>query len=387
MLKLLRLAAVCGVVLTWSNEAFAVVQNTDVVANKPASETGSATLTLTQKDSSNKTIKTDTIRVSRTRQAARQTVRIDPDKAKTVEVTIQTDKGKRTVTVDVAKLLGGGPIDLGEGFTLEGGAPSTAGTPTPRTTGPGRAVTPVSRADGPSGSPGGVGIYVGFTGAGTNNETSYKPDRHISIDIVDVTNRVEASTSKTNFGVGFVLGVMMPNLGFLQRAAFEAEFTYLNNKAEIQGLPGLVGFPTAANDVLRFQKEWMMTFSALMFVPYYQPLKDFYFKLGLAIVQERFEYDCRANGFCGAAPAATAFVASDSAIALGFLIGLGYQWQLQQIGLPNMFARIGWDHIFVGSSDIQAGNPATRFVAGQMKNDVDRFYVTLALALSDMRAR
>jgi hypothetical protein len=128
MLRWLRLVAVCGVVVTWSNEAFAVVQNTDVVANKPAGETGGATLTLTQKDSSNRTVKTDTIRVARTQPRARQTVRIDPDKAKTVEVTIETDKGKRTVTVDVTKLLGGGPVDLGEGFTIEG-TPRTAVVP------------------------------------------------------------------------------------------------------------------------------------------------------------------------------------------------------------------------------------------------------------------
>ena len=49
-MRWLRLAAVCGAVLVWSNEAFAVVQNTDVVVTKPAGETGTVTLTLTQKD-------------------------------------------------------------------------------------------------------------------------------------------------------------------------------------------------------------------------------------------------------------------------------------------------------------------------------------------------
>jgi hypothetical protein len=128
MLRWLQLAAVCGVVLVWSNEAFAIVQNTDVAVTKPAGETGSATLTLTQKDSSNRPVKTDTIRVARNQPRARQNVRIDPDIAKTVDVTIETEKGKRTVTVDVTRLLGGGPVELGEGFAIQG-TPSAAGTP------------------------------------------------------------------------------------------------------------------------------------------------------------------------------------------------------------------------------------------------------------------
>ncbi|MBX9841995.1 MAG: tail fiber domain-containing protein [Xanthobacteraceae bacterium] len=186
MLRWLRLAAVCGVVLVWSNEAFAVVQNTDVAVTKPAGETGSATLTLTQKDTSNRTVKTDTIRVARTQPRARQTVRIDPDKAKTVDVTIETDKGKRTVSVDVTRLLSGGPIDLGEGFSIQG-SPSAA---TPRgVVVPARrtyvADTASNRRDVPGGNPGpstfmpnffvsvvGGGLNLGGDGGGTPNVVS-----------------------------------------------------------------------------------------------------------------------------------------------------------------------------------------------------------------------
>jgi hypothetical protein len=379
------------VVLTWSNEAFAVVQNTDVAVTKPAGETGSATLTLTQKDSSNRTVKTDTIRVARNQPRARQTVRIDPDKAKTVDVTIETEKGKRTVTVDVARLLGGGPVDLGEGFSLQGSPSASApGQTSPRSTVRTHTVPHIVERSGTISTPNSfdTSIYVGVTGAGTSNETSYRPKKHVSAGIDDVTNKVEASTSETNFNVGFILGFFMPNVGIFNRIALEAEFALLNNKSEIPGLPGLVGFPTAANDVLRFEKEWMLTMSMLVFMPNQYPLwRDFYVKLGIALIKERFEYDCRANGFCAAAPSTPAFTAADSTLALGFLIGLGYQWQLQQLGLPNMFLRIGWDHIFVGSNDMQAGNGATRFVAGAVENDVDRFYVTLAMSLSDARAK
>jgi hypothetical protein len=231
-------------------------------------------------------------------------------------------------------------------------------------------------------------VYIAINTAGTSNETSYKPKKHVSAGIEDVTNQVEASTSKTNFNVGFIMGFFMPNVGIFGRMALEAEFALLNNKSEIPGLPGLAGFPTAANDVLRFEKEWMLTMSMLMFMPEQYPLwRDFYVKLGVALIKERFEYDCRANGFCGAAPATPAFTSSDSTLALGFLIGLGYQWQLQQLGLPNMFLRVGWDHIFVEKNNMQAGTGDTRFVAGDVSNDVDRFYVTLAMTMSDVRVK
>jgi len=132
MLRWLRLAAVCGAVLVWSNEAFAVVQNTDVVVTKPAGETGTVTLTLTQKDSNNQPVKkSDTVRIAPTEPRGRQTVRIDRDKAKTVDITIKTDKGERTVSVDVTRLLGGEPVDLGEGFSAQG-TPRTAVIPSGR---------------------------------------------------------------------------------------------------------------------------------------------------------------------------------------------------------------------------------------------------------------
>jgi hypothetical protein len=132
MLRWLRLAAVCGAVLVWSNEAFAVVQNTDVVVTKPAGETGTVTLTLTQKDSNNQPVKkSDTVRIARTEPRGRQTVRIDRDIAKTVDITIKTDKGERTVSVDVTRLLGGEPVDLGEGFSAQG-TPRTAVIPSGR---------------------------------------------------------------------------------------------------------------------------------------------------------------------------------------------------------------------------------------------------------------
>jgi hypothetical protein len=369
--------------------AHAIVQETNITVNKTGTELAGDTIKVTVKQEGRPD---QSVTVQRGRPLARKPVRIDSDKPATVVFENQ-DKPQqnRQRTVDGGVLLRDG-IDLGGGVTLTS-TPSTARGPGPSTppgtAGPGRTVTPITPAggvNGSSGTPGGV--YIAITGAGTGNETSFTPIDYVSANVKDAKNNVKVSTSETNFGVGFIMGFFMPNVGIFNRIALEAEFALLNNKSEIPGLPGLIGFPTATNDVLRFEKEWMLTMSMLVFMPEQYPLwRDFYIKLGIALVKERFEYDCRANGFCGAAPATPAFAASDSTLALGFLIGLGYQWQLQQVGLPNMFLRIGWDHIFVGSNDMQAGNGATRFVAGAVENDVDRFYVTLAIALGGYGSR
>jgi hypothetical protein len=213
------LAAVCGVVLVWSNEAFAVVQNTDVAVTKPAGETGSATLTLTQKDASNRPrpLKPDTIRVSRT-QSARQTIRIDPDKTKTVDVTIETERGRRTVTVDVTRLLSGGAIDLGEGFTLQG-TPSAAGPRTPRTQ---------TASPGPTRSPR-EGYYM--QPSGVNGASTFMPN--FFFGFVGGASNLGSDGNGTNlvsldtFGGGMIVNTRSINtpgpqgsLGFLGTAAF-----------------------------------------------------------------------------------------------------------------------------------------------------------------------
>jgi hypothetical protein len=215
MLRWLRLAAVCGAVLTWSNGAFAVVQNTDVAVTKPAAETGSATLTLTQKDTSNRTVKTDTIRVTRTQ--ARQTVRIDPDKAKTVDVTIQTDRGRRTVTVDVTTLLGGGPIDLGEGFTLQG-TPVAARAPGPAATTPTRGrtfvVPHVLETSGRS-SPSTFmpNVFFSFVGGGSNLGSDGNGANLVSLDTFGggaIINTRTVQTPGPQGSVGFLGTVEFP---------------------------------------------------------------------------------------------------------------------------------------------------------------------------------
>ena len=125
-----------------------------------------------------------------------------------------------------------------------------------------------------------------------------------------------------------------------------------------------------------------MVMSALVFMPY-EPLQNFYAKFGFALIKESMEYDCRANGFCGEAPATAAFTARESHIMRGFLLGFGYQMELAYLSsrYARFFARFGYDHIFVRSEDFQAGTAASRYVAGLVKNDIDRFYITLALTL------
>lgn len=229
MLRWLRLVAVCGVVLAGSSEAFAVVQNTEVLATKPA-ETGGATLTLTQKDSSNRTVKTDTVRIAPTGRNGRQNVRIDPDKAKTIEVRIKTDKDERMVSVDVAILLSGGPIDLGQGFTLQS---SPIAAITPRSGGRGRTATPNFRvADNESPRPLNrifptqpsnfmPSFNFGFAGGGTNIGGGGGDPRLVSLDTFGggaIINTRGVNTPGAQGTVGF-FGTMevplggMPNMG------------------------------------------------------------------------------------------------------------------------------------------------------------------------------
>jgi len=228
---------------------------------------------------------------------------------------------------------------------------------------------------------------MGFPNEGVHNNSSFRPTRYFSARSPDTPQDRAASSSKSSAAPNIAIGFFMPNVGGI-RTAVEVEFTYLNSEVTIQGLPGLVGFPTAANDSLTIKKEWMLTLAGLMYMPY-EPFRSWYLKAGLALMQERFVYNCLAAGFCGVAPSTPAFSSSDTKIALGAILGLGYEFELAMLSRGNnrAFARIGYDHIFVPSYDVSAGTDATRSVGGRVSNDVDRLYLQLAMSLSDSRLK
>ena len=123
------IAILCA--LVWSGTASAIVQDTTITATSNASSVPVQTITITQKPTAtSKPVKTIKLVVHRN-QTKTVTTKIDDQNGTFIDIIITTGTGQtRTVTVPLSTLVGGGPIDLGDGLTLRGGGSGVA-TPGP----------------------------------------------------------------------------------------------------------------------------------------------------------------------------------------------------------------------------------------------------------------
>jgi len=123
------IAVACA--LVWSGTASAIVQDTSITATSTASSVPVQTITITQKPTAtSKPVKTIKITVRRNETKTVRT-KIDDQNGTFIDIIVTTGTGQsRTVTIPLSALLGGGPIDLGDGLTLRGGGPGIA-TPAP----------------------------------------------------------------------------------------------------------------------------------------------------------------------------------------------------------------------------------------------------------------
>jgi outer membrane immunogenic protein len=118
-------AALCA--LVWSGPASAIVQETNLTATSTATSVPVQTITITQKQTStSKPVKSVKLTIRRNQTKTVRTT-IDDDKGTVIDIVVVTGTGQeRRVTIPLSTLLGGGPIDLGDGLTLQNNGPSTA---------------------------------------------------------------------------------------------------------------------------------------------------------------------------------------------------------------------------------------------------------------------
>lgn len=122
--------------LVWSGTASAIVQEGNITATSNASSVPVQTITITQKQTAtSKPVKSIKLTIRRNESKTVKT-KFDDDKGTVVDIIVTTGSGQRTVTVPLSTLLGGGPIDLGDGLTVQNtgtGIANPQTTPVPYT--------------------------------------------------------------------------------------------------------------------------------------------------------------------------------------------------------------------------------------------------------------
>ena len=361
--------------LAFTGPAFAIVQDTNTTVTSTAgSEIKTAEIKIEQPGRP-----PQTIRVTG-KSSTKARLKIDTDKPVTVTVVVDGKPDpKRGGTVDGGAFLRGG-VDLGPGLAIAN-QPVAVRIPATAPATPAQAVIPspaIIERSPSGGSP--SGFYVGVFGGWGSADSTFTPNVYSSLNQAEETRHISRGASDDSFTLGGSFGYGFAGTPF----ALEAQLTWLNNKATIQGLPGNQ-FPVTENDTLTIKKDWMATLSGLYYLPGLTENSNLFVKGGVALVREKVSHHCPSNGWCGVVPT-TPFTSSNSTWSQGWVLGGGYQFQVPSMFGAPTYLRLYYEHVFVREFDVRTGDPAIRAINGGMDQDIDRFAIGLVVG-SDVRLK
>jgi hypothetical protein len=355
-----------------ADPARAIVQETNTTVTKTGTEIAGDKITVTIEQPGRPA---QSVTIQKGKPSASKSFNIDTKKPAKVSVKINDKPDpNRERTVDGAVLIRDG-LNL-SGLTVQT-TPVTARVPSS---------TPVATPRTPIAPPADdywstalryagefSGFYIGAQAGGSRTESTFTPTQYFSIGIAEPTGRVSAGGHSTDFNFGGSLGYRFPNL------PISVQFTAvaLNADRTIQGLPGNQ-FLASANDSLRVQTDAALLFTGFYYIPGFAG-ETWFLEGGGALVRNKFTHDCPPNGWCGVAPAAAPFTATDSQWDWGWVLGGGLEFPIMPIlGRPAKVV-LGYQHIF-NEFDVHTGNPAIRAITGKVDGDIDRFYFGVNVA-------
>jgi endosialidase-like protein len=357
--------------LTFVDPAWSITQGIKTNVETPNS-VASGTVTFKQTTSTGRTVEQ---KITVTGKSQEIKVETDGPVEMTTDVTYTDGRKESQVRiVEGSTLAGGRPVETGiPGVTVQG-TPSTAGRPQTPTGRPTQVGTrqPTSVEVGMFIFP---GFYFGLSGGWSSVDITFTPYVYRSINVDERTENVSAGRRSNNFNIGGFVGFRFSDLP----VAVQLAVIWLNSDATIDGLPGNQ-FAASMHDSLRSEKDWMVTLTGLYLIPGFTPDSTFYVEFGLALVHDKFTHNCAVIGWCGVSPATAPFSASDSQLNPGLVVGVGWQFRMPWFG-DRIFGQIGYQHIFVQDYDVLTGSRAVRQVFGRVDQDIDRFYLSVLMAL------